>query len=78
MEAENSLLNLMELVEQEQSPENPLANNGDTLSDAAEQDTDEDNVPPVTSTFSPCYSQFLNAELQAIISQLQAPHVEQN
>ena len=73
MEAETSLLNLMQLVEQEQAPETPLTNNDDSLSDASEPDTDGDNAPPVASTFSPRYSKFLNAEIQAAISQPRTP-----
>ena len=52
----------MQLVEQEQPPETPLANDDDTSSDAAEQDIDKNIMPPVSGTFSPRYSQFLTAE----------------
>ena len=78
MEAETSLLNLMQLVEQEQPPGAPLTNNDDTLDETAEQDTDENNAPLITSTFSPRYSQFLTAELRAAISQPKTPPVDQN
>ena len=73
---QTSLLNLMQLVEQEQPPETPLADDDDTPSDAADQDIDENIEPPIFGTFSPRYSQFLTAELRAAISQPNTPPVE--
>ena len=73
MESHASLLNLMQLVERDQSTETPLIANDDSPIDVAVQEDNENDAPLIASTFSPRYSQFLTPELPAAASQPGTP-----
>ena len=64
LQTENSLLNQVQLVEEEQATEVPSMENGASSSNYVDQATDNPIASRVTSTFSSRYTQFLTMEQQ--------------